>query len=49
MNFKNAKDHQPCRNTVSVHQLIIRLKLGGRKKLWHGLEAQGGDLLSQQS
>jgi hypothetical protein len=47
--FENAKHHQPCRNTVSKHQLITRLKLGGRKKLRHGLEAQGGLLLSRQS
>jgi len=28
-----------------VHHVIPRLKPGGRKKLPHGLEAQGGNLL----
>jgi len=31
-----------------MHHVIPRLKPGGRKKLRHGLEAQGGYLLSPQ-
>ncbi len=35
-------------NTVSVHQVVPRLKPGGRKILKSGLAAQGTFLLFQQ-
>ena len=42
---EDARNHQSCLNTVSLHQVIPRLKPGGRKKLRDGLEAQGTILL----
>jgi hypothetical protein len=42
---ESARNHQPCLNTVSLHQVIPRLKPGGRKKLRDGLEAQDTILL----
>ncbi|PXF57785.1 MAG: hypothetical protein C4B58_08830 [Deltaproteobacteria bacterium] len=40
---ESARNHQPCLNTV--HQIIPRLKPGGRKKLCDRLKAQGRILL----
>ncbi len=39
---ESARNHQPCLNTVSWHQVIPRIKPGGRKKLCDGLEAVSG-------